>query len=304
MGGLSQLVQSLRAEDWLTPKLRESAETRAPGWGRVRTYVSPSAGGSDCARDAQLAMLGYDSGFSEKSRDRMDNGIYGHRRITEKYRRAGVLVADSLWITQFVDGSTSFEDEMHGEKLGDYVEERGAVTWTGEMDVVVGRSPGATTVHVGDLKTTGSHQYVALPRQHTDRVAMGRLLLNTQPRYVRQLARYVLKLREVAELWRPGTLVSSEAFIHWENTDSQDYRVTWFTVDDHLAAEATRNPELAVSASLRGEVIERPFARGSRTCKGCYRRAACDALEDGDEDTWERAREALETVRTSGLSMT
>lgn len=296
---LGDYVRALRADDWLTPLLHETAVTEASGWGHARTYVSPSTGAGECAREVQLAHLGYRTAFTEKQRDRMDNGIDTEARHLEKLRRAGVLVAGKLRIVQFVDGHTSFDPEMRGEVLEAEVAARGKVTWSGEIDAVVGRTASATTVHVGDVKTANTHRYTSLPKQDTDHVRMGRVLLRTEGRYVRQLARYVTKLREVVHLWRPGTIVADDAFLLWENTDTQDYRVQWFTVDDWLRNEAERRPAEALAASLRGELLPRPFEYGSRQCRSCYRRIPCEALDGEDEGTWKNLREALTAVASA-----
>lgn len=229
----------------------------------------------------------------------MDNGTDGHTRITNKFEKAGVLVSGGLKLTWFDDDTVSFEKDLYGPKLLERVAEHGKVLWTGEADLVVGKTNKAEMVYVGEIKTANSRKYAGLPKQDPDKARMSRLMWRADKKYTRQLCQYIVLLKRFIHLWRPGTVVSDEAFFVFENTDTQDYRIIWFEADQELLEDAFKNSELSLRASAEGVLIERPYERTSRTCISCYSKRVCDALEDGDEKEWMSANKALEKLKTS-----
>lgn len=247
-------------------------------------------------------MLGHGTGFNERSRDRMDNGLSAHERVTKKIEGSNALVKGGLRVTEFYDGFVSFEDHMYGSKLKSMIAQHGIVMWTGEADLVVARPGNERVLYVGEIKTANSRKFQALPKQVVDKEAMAKLMWRAEKGYTRQLTQYVVVLQRFIHQWRPDVTVSDEAFFYFENTDNQDYRIIWIRPDETLREDAFKNANLAIEASARGELIERPFSRDSRTCGSCYRKRVCDAIEDGDRDEWTNVKTALSTLKADGLS--
>lgn len=295
--GLAALIEQRRTNDWLTPLLGRASVTEPEGWGRSRTYVSPSSAGEACERDVQLSQLGHSTGFNEKSRDRMDNGTFAHTRITEKMERAGVLVASNVSMVVFADDFVSFERGLRGDALEAAKAAHGYVAWRGELDVLVGTSSEANVVHVGELKSANTRKYQALPRINPDKVAMARIMLQAEAKYTRQMTQYVVLLQRYIDRWRPGLRVSDECFLLYEHTDSQEYRVIWMQPDEMVREDAFKRAGLAVEATAAGHLIERPFEADSRTCRSCFRKRVCNALSAGDEAEWTSVRTAIAKVQ-------
>lgn len=294
--GLAAIISERRSDDWLTPRMAAAAETEPEGWGAVRTYISPSSAGVDCPLDAQLAGLGHSTGFNEKSRDRMDNGTAAEQRIVAKMERAGLVAAHNLPLIEFADGFVIFEN-LRSAQLEPYIAEHGPVVWRAALDVLIQRSDGANTLHIGELKTCNIRKWERLPGVVPDRLTQARLLLRSEPKYTRQGVQYLVKFQKYAHLWRPDVRVSDEMFLLYEHTDSQEYKVFWFSPDEAMRADAFKNADMALEATREGRLLDRPFERGSRTCNSCFRKRVCNALSDEDEGEWQKAKAALATAK-------
>jgi hypothetical protein len=274
------------------------------GWGKPRAYVTPSSGGGECPLQIQLGMLGYSSGFSARSKARMANGSQVHERVQGLMHAAGVLVGAEVRLIVFADGYCVSHDVSFPTRSR-LIKHHGRVTWSGYLDAVVGRSSEATTVYVGEIKSMNSRRFGSLPRQEADKRLMAKVALRAEPSYTRQLVNYIVTLQRHVNAWRPGTTVSNEGFLYFENTDNQDYRILWIDPDETVREDAFTRGRLAEEASARGELLERPFARESRTCHSCYSADVCNRLTDDTEregDEWTKVRAALSSLRTQMAS--
>jgi hypothetical protein len=259
--GLDRLLRQLKSNDWVSRALDGIGVQPEDAWVPPKLEINPSGTGGPCALDIQFGMLGHRTPIAPKNRRRMDNGTMAHRRWSEYFEQTNLLVVASKRLKQ-------------------------AGVWSGEIDVIV-KSPATGSFHVGEIKTTNSNSFGRLPRQVADLDAMALAMAGHNKAYLFQLAQYVVKFKQAY------SALSDEAFFLFENTDDQDYRVLWLRIGANLKRDAFLNGELARQATIDGRVIERPFAKGSSTCKRCYRRKVCDDYHAGIGDVVQRVEEAM-----------
>jgi len=273
--GLNDYLKSLKSDDWLTPLYKAGADVQGPGWGNPRTYASPSASSASCPRDVELSVLGYSTGFAEKNRDRMDNGTAAHERIQRRFDRAGILYKAELGLAFFRDGyifEGSFESRDAREAMQD---EHGHLIWQGVVDVMASR-PGSNKLYVGEIKSMGQWRFKKLPEQLDDWERMATVMLRSEASYTKQAMQYIVKAREA------GYDVADEAFMFFEDTNTQDYRVVWIKPSQAHLDLAFQNAEIALEAVREGFLVEPPFERMSRECRSCYKASICNLLRDND----------------------
>lgn len=265
---LGRLLRQVADDDWIGPVLdRAGAIVRPEGWFKPSLYIHPSGAGGTCVREIELGMLGHRPPVDKKSARRMLNGTLAHDRWTEEFRRAGLLVEANVRL-----------------RLE-------SPPWSGECDLIA-RRPGTVRDHLVEIKTMNAQRFRRVPAQDANPVTMMRRLFLTERKYVLQLTQYISRFAPVR-----GTQAGG-AFL-FEDTDSQDYKLRYVQPDQGLLDEAFRLPVLAQAWAARGELVEPPFARTSPTCRSCYRRRVCLALQDGDATDTRFAREALETLRSA-----
>jgi len=274
--GLNDYLKSLRSEDWLTPLYRAGADVQGPGWGNPRTYASPSAGSGDCEREVQLSVLGYNTGFAEKNRDRMDNGSAVHERVQARFDKAGILYKAELALAFFRDGHIHEGSFDSSEARAEAIADHGYITWQGIVDVLAKR-PGGNSLYVGEIKSMGQWRFKKLPEQLDDWERMTTVMLRAESSYTRQMMHYMAKAREA------GYDIAPEAFMFFEDTNTQDYRVIWVKPTAAHFEEAFLRPNMAVEATREGVLLDPPFDRMSPTCRKCYKALVCNALRDGNE---------------------
>lgn len=309
--GLKEYLAQQESGDWLTPLMDAALRERAQPehWEEPTLYTSPSMSHSPCGRYAQLGMLGHRDEIDDRAVDRMENGRDAHRRLTRRLQEAGALFDAEVRLTVFADGYETDElqvdPETHAfdpEQLARLTEEHGPVVWSGEADVLVLR-PDTGTLHLGEIKTASRFVYAKLPQPVADPVEMARRLMGVAGyvgSYPRQLLQYVdvfrARYHRIRRLAHP---ISEDAFLLFENTDTQERTVRWVRADEALLREALRPTEEARTATAEGRLLEPPYQRRSSTCVACFRRPACERLRDGDDAEWQRVNQAL--ARTAEL---
>lgn len=305
--GLAEYLRQKAADDWLSPLITDHrrARSRAEGWGEPATYVSPSMVHSPCALNAQLAMLGHHDAFSDRGIVRMDNGKDVHRRLTAELDEVGALRAYELRLTTFADGWRTFDPDVFNdehelsERGLELIDEHGAITWSGEADVMVHRPGEPRRLYVGEIKSANRFAFGKLPPQVDDPVVMARRMLAVPGYvggYVRQLLTYWVKLREVWTDFYADEELAETSFLLFENTDTQEFALRWVRPDPALLVEVARPALEAQAATAEGRLLDAPYVKRSTICSECWRERVCYALQDGDEDEWLRARAALRTA--------
>ena len=300
-GGLSRLLKQLKVDDWLGPILDATRPSEPESWGEPSLFVRPSAAGGPCALELQLIQLGHRWPISSGLRALMDAGTQAHERITgSDYVRSEVLVFGEVRLTTYLDDTPThvwFAYGPTGPAPPMQEAPPGPVEWSGEVDVIV-RNPVTGTVHIGEIKKANSFRIKRLPAEAGDDPAvMARKMLKAEPRYVRQLARYVAEFRSHADAL--GEEISDLAFFHWEDANTQATRIIWIRVEPWLVADARAFADVAETATAEGRVVEFPHKRSSPTCSKCDRRKLCNQLREGDESAWQTVRTAIETVNAT-----
>lgn len=275
-----RLLRALAIDDWISPVVDRMHGSKEPErWVNPHIAIHPSSAGAVCPRAVELSMLGHRTAVKALNRRRMDNGTATHSRWNDYFQEAGLLYLANV-------------REIMEEPF----------PWSGECDVIVKR-PEYNTLHVGELKTKNERLFRRVPPQNPDKRAMAHELLDAEADffgkgYVFQVTQYVVKLESLYG-------VSRECFFLFENTNSQEFLVRFFEPDDEIRAKAFDVQLTAQRATLEGKLLPIPRAfldqKGKGpTCKKCYRRDVCWALENGDTELWQTIQKAL--AQTAGAS--
>jgi len=306
---VGDFIRSLQAEDWLTAAYEGHLNTRREleRWSTPSSFVRPSAAGGPCPLDAELAMLGHHDEFSAKSQERVKNGKDVHARVSDNFAEAGLLAAESVRVTFFADGlvhnnltdSALFDENGRTlPMLLASVQNHGRVTWSGEADDIV-RNPKTGRLHLVEVKSASRFSWGTVPKQAASPEEMyNRLLIELAPymrHYPRQLAQYLVQFQQAGEIPGLGT-IEDTAFLYFENTDTQEYKIRVVRPSAKMRKEAFKVAGVAETAAFSGTLLDPPFARGSAECRACYREELCNALRDGKEEPWTRVRQALAQV--------
>ena len=282
---LSKYLKSLASDDKITAALerywaKRAGETKAR-WGEPLTFLSPSAAGGECERDLQLALLGSKTSMDEGGHRRVGNGTKVHERVNEYLIEAGIAKSIEQRLIVY-DISHEWHTSMPREEY-EAIAARGGVNWSGEADVIDNWGG------VGDVKSMNSHGFKNLPAQLPNEEDMCRALLQKYPGYVRQLIHYRLWMSQYSDdVDKDGQL-----WFYFENKDNQDYKILTFRPDARAYADAFVRPEMAVSATSQGTLIEPPFERFSSRCRKCYREQLCYDLQDEKEEPWKMVNDRL-----------
>ena len=293
-GGLNRLLKQLTTEDWLGPLVDAARPSEPERWEDPSLFVRPSAAGGPCTLDLQLTQVGHRGAIRPGLRALMDAGTQAHERITNtEYMNSGVLIAGEVRLTRYLDDTPTHI--WYGISPGTFDTEQltapaGPVAWSGEADLIV-RHPTSGLMHVGEIKKANSFRVKRLPPDTGDPEDMARKMLRAEPKYMRQLARYVGEFLE-----HFGPRMSDLAFFHWENANTQELRIIWVRVEPWLIEDARANADVAESATAEGRVVDFPFKKGSPTCSRCDRQRLCNQLREGDEESWLKVRTAVAKV--------
>lgn len=251
MAGVANLLRQIKNEDWVTPAIdadRYAQET----WRETDLAIHPSSLGSSCELALQWGLLGHRGPLTNKSRRRMDNGTNAHTRWGGEFESAGLLVAAELPVRN----------------------DRPLVK--GSMDFIL-RRPVVGSLALVELKTTGERYFNSL-RFGADRRFNMELIKQWRPGYAHQLAVYQ----------KYGTYEGrrfDETFFLLENTNDQSFKVVPVVSWPELEDEALRYAVTAQEKLRRGELVARPYSRGSAICRQCDHEALCARYEDGDLTT-------------------
>lgn len=273
---LSKYLQAQQNDDWITEALNRASLLNAPqeSWTEPDLKVSPSSASMECPLAVQFHLLGHRTAVNPKSEDRMDNGSDAHKRITHRFQRAGILGLDG-------------EDAPIRVPLGPGI-------WSGRPDIFALRE-GEDKVVIVEIKTMNSFKFRKCPPQNPDLQEMSKDLYKYVPDYVIQLVQYHEMYTRFGHDYFEFDFSDVVAF-YFENTDTQEYVVRYFTIPDRLREIAFENAKKALEYSANGEMIPFPFAQDSLECNRCYRKTVCDKFRNEDPEVVDLIEEALKKV--------
>jgi len=256
-GGIGRLLRQLGSDDWLGRMIDDHFKGASPElWGQPDYTIHPSSAGPPCARAIELWMLGHRGEVKSRNRRRMDNGTAAHTRWQRYFADMRILVAKE-WPLRGLDPTVS-----------------------GKIDLIL-QNPATGSLSVGEIKTTNSRKFAALPASTADRTLNAKLMYAWAREWFLQFVWYSTDGDYNGRKF-------AEKFFLIENTDDQDYRIIYVEPTPEHIAEAHRCAVAAQDAIMGGEVLARPFLKGDTACKYCDHSGACDSLCDGESTTWEK----------------
>lgn len=268
-------------EDWLGDRIEAYyQELTKAHWRKPKHLISPSMAWSECPREIQIRLLGYQPGFSPQTRRRMDNGTKVHERWEEVFRDMGIVILE--------------EDYLGGKDIG------------GTPDVVVARvadlPPTPENLFLMELKSINTNGWRQLPWVTAkDGVYRGAAfapsnlaaLAKAQPRHITQWLAYDRLLAEKGHDIGQG-------FIFYECKDNQNYGYFYVVRDDPLYERLAENAQTALEWNRKGTLLGAPFKQTSPICKKCDCQNVCFRAQAGDEALLEKLQGRLKQVRRPG----
>ncbi len=280
-GAIKLMGKNSLKEDWLGDRIDTyyDKEVRAH-WRKPKTLISPSMAWSECPREIQIRLLGYQPRFSPQTRRRMDNGTLVHHRWEGVFEDMGIVIME--------------EKFMAGADIG------------GTPDNVIARlaeKPIAPeNMFLLEIKSINTNGWRKLPwvtakdgkyRGAAFAPTNMAALTKAQPRHITQWLAYDRLLAENGHDIGQG-------FIFYECKDNQNYGYFFVVRDDPLFEKLSENSYTALEWNRKGDLLGLPFPRTSNQCKWCDCQNVCFRLASGDERLDEKLASRLKSVARPG----